>query len=66
VDARVHERFFLLFAEARSEGVGTWGDRLQSLGAAIVQAARDHSLDQAPLLIFAAVGVVLLFFMLRT
>ena len=66
VDGRVRERFSLLFTQVSSEGVGTWGDRAQSLGAAIVQAAHDQAVNQAPLLVFAGVGLVLLIFMLRT
>lgn len=66
VDVRVREHFSLLFTQVSSESVGTWGARVESLGAAIVQAAHDQAVDQAPLLVFAGVGLVLLIFMLRT
>jgi hypothetical protein len=66
VDVRVRDHFSLLFTEVTSEGVATWGDRLVALGGAVVDAARDKSVDEAPLLIFAGVGIVLLLFMLRT
>jgi hypothetical protein len=66
VDVRVREHFSLLFSEVTSEGVGTWGDRLLAFGGAVFDAAREQSLQEAPLLIFAGVGIVLLLFMLRT
>jgi hypothetical protein len=66
VDVRVRERLSMVSTEVTTEGVGTWGERVKSLGAAIVQAARDQAVDQAPLLVFAGVGLVLLLFMLRT
>ncbi len=66
VDVRVREHFSLLFSEVTSEGVGTWGDRLVAFGGAVFDAARDRSVEEAPLLIFAGVGIVLLLFMLRT
>jgi hypothetical protein len=37
-----------------------------NLGGALASAARDKSLDSAPLLVFAAVGTVLTLFMLRS
>jgi hypothetical protein len=66
VDGRVREHFSLLFTQVSNESVGTWGARVESFGAAIAQAARDQTVDQAPLLLFAGVGLVLLIFMLRT
>jgi hypothetical protein len=66
VDVRVREHFSLLFTQVSSESVGTWETRAESFGAAVVQAARDQAVDQAPLLVFAGVGLVLLIFMLRT
>lgn len=66
VDVRVRERVGLLFDQARGGGVAPWGDRINSLVDAIVQAARDQSIDNAPMLIFAIVAAVLVVFMLRT
>jgi hypothetical protein len=66
VDVRVKQHFSLLFTEATSEGVGTLGDRLVAFGGAVVDAARDRSVEEAPLLLFAGIGIVLLLFMLRT
>ncbi len=63
IDDRVRDRFSLLFHEAASGDLAT---RLGALSDAVIQAARDQSIANAPMLIFAAVGVVLLLFMLRT
>lgn len=46
--------------------VTPWGDRLSDMGSALWTAARDQSLDNAPLLVFATVGTVLTVFMFRS
>jgi hypothetical protein len=66
VDGRVRERFSALISEASSEGLTSWEVRAEAFGNAVVQAARDRSLDQAPLLVFTVVAAALLIFMLRT
>lgn len=66
IDERVRDRMSLLFAEAATDRVGSWGHRASSLADVIVQAARDQSIAHAPLVIFAMVAVVLVIFMLRT
>ncbi len=66
VDGRVRDRFDALVTHASTEGLTSWGDRAASFGGAVMQAARDRSIDQAPLLVFTVVGAALLFFMLRT
>ncbi len=66
IDSRVHDRFAALIDQASSDGLATWGQRVAALGDAVVQAARDHSIDQAPLLVFTVVAAALLIFMLRT
>ncbi len=66
IDPRVHERVQAFVAQASSQTAASWGERGQLLVAAVVQAARDRTIDQAPLLVFAAVGAALLIFMLRT
>lgn len=66
VDARVRERMVLLFSQASGDSVASWGDRVDGLIDAVVQAARDQSIDNAPMLIFALVAAVLVVFMLRT
>lgn len=66
VDGRVRDRFSAFVAQASSDRMTTWEERAGSLGDAIVQAARDRSIDQAPLLVFTVVAAALLIFMLRT
>ena len=66
VDPRVQDRFSALVTQASSDRLSTWGDRADALGGAIMQAARDQSIDQAPLLVFSVVAAALLIFMLRT
>ncbi len=66
VDVRVHDRFAALVGQASSEGVSTWGERARAFGDAVLQAARDRSIDQAPLLVFSVIGGALVIFMLRT
>lgn len=50
----------------RSGSAWSWSDRVGEIGGALWTAARDQSLDNAPLLVFATVGAVLTVFMLRT
>jgi hypothetical protein len=42
------------------------GDRISDFGDALLDALRDQSLDNAPMMIFAVVGGVLFLFMLKT
>ena len=42
------------------------GTRLGELGDALWTAARHQSIDNAPLVVFATVGIVLTIFMLRS
>ena len=44
----------------------SWGDRIGDLGGTLWSAARDHSIDSAPLLIFATVSTVLTLFMMKS
>lgn len=62
VDERVRERFDVVMGG----GVSPWGDRISDLGGALMTALRYQSIENAPLLVFAAVGAVLVAFMLRT
>jgi hypothetical protein len=63
VDARVHDRMSDLFT---SGSVTPWGDRAGDLFSALWAAARYQSFDNAPVLIFVTVGVVLMVFMFRS
>jgi hypothetical protein len=64
VDERVKERFHEFVAGGDS--VGTWTDRAAFLGDAVLTAARQQSLENAPLVVFATAGAVLFLFMVRT
>ena len=64
VDDRVRDRFNDLVSGGNS--LTPWGDRAGDLVGALVSAVRYQSLENAPLLVFAAVGAVLVAFMLKT
>jgi hypothetical protein len=64
IDDRVQERFSELFVSGN--GLSPWGDRVGDLGGALASALRHQSIENAPLLVFAAVGAVLFVFMVRT
>lgn len=63
VDVRVRDHFAELVWGG--DGASSWGHRAGELGSALVAAARYQSLENAPLLVFAAVGAVLVVFMLK-
>jgi hypothetical protein len=64
VDERVHDQFTNLMSGGN--GVQSWPSRARDLGGAVAGAIRTQSIDSAPLLLFATVGVVLFVFMVRT
>jgi hypothetical protein len=64
VDERVRDRFSALVSGDHS--LSPWGDRAGDLGGALISAIRYQSLENAPLLVFAAAGAVLFAFMLKT
>jgi hypothetical protein len=64
VDGRVRERVGDVVSGG--DGLSPWGDRVSDLGGALAGAIRHQSLENAPLLVFAAVGAVLFVFMVRT
>ena len=63
VDARVRER--VSDVVTGGDGLTPWGDRVSDLGTALMSAVRHQSIENAPLLVFAAVGAVLFVFMLK-
>ena len=63
IDPRVHERITDLWM---SGGVTPWGDRAGDLVNALWNAARTQSLDNAPVLLFVAVGTLLTLFMVKS
>ena len=64
VDDRVRERFNDLISGR--ETVGSWTERASFLGDAVLTAAQQQSIENAPLVVFATVGAVLFLFMVRT
>ena len=64
VDDRVRDRFGDLLGSG-GNGLTPWGDRAGDLISALMTAVRYQSIENAPLLIFAAAGAVLVAFMLR-
>lgn len=65
-DPRVRVRFWNVIGDPGSGMVAPVSDRLGDLWSAIWMAARDQSMDNAPFLIFAVVGVACVVFMLRS
>jgi hypothetical protein len=66
VDDRVRDRFGALLADSSSGHLAPWKDRAAMLADAVVHAARDQTVEHAPLLLFAAVAAVLVILMVRT
>jgi hypothetical protein len=64
IDDRVRDRFAQLLSG--SDGVSSLSARAGELAGALATAAKYQSIDNAPLLIFAVVGAVLVVFMVKT
>ena len=65
VDDRVRERVSALATPSRSELVSA-GTMVGEVSAVVVRAARDQSVEHAPMMIFAVAATVLVLCMLRT
>ena len=65
IDERVRERFTALVSGG-GDSLTPWGDRVGDLGDALISAVRHQSLENAPLLVFTAVGAVLVVFMVKS
>jgi hypothetical protein len=50
----------------RNNSVRSVSGRVGDLGDALWSAARDHSIDNAPMLVFATIGTVLTVFMVKS
>ncbi len=66
VDNRVREQIWLRFSARPAVELANVGERARDLATIVVQAARDQSIEHAPLLIFVLAATVLVLFMLRT
>lgn len=64
MDPRVRDRLSELFGGSGS--VSPFGDRLADVGGALWTAARYQSIENAPVVVFAAIGAVLTLFMFRS
>jgi hypothetical protein len=64
IDPRVRDRFSEFVYGGN--GVAPWNSRLADLTEALVDAARYQSIENAPLVVFAAVSAMLVLFMWRT
>jgi hypothetical protein len=65
VDDRVRDQFSAVLGSS-GQGLTPWGDRVSDLGDALVSAVRHQSIENAPLLVFTAVGAVLLVVMFKS
>ena len=63
IDPRVRERVSELVSPS---GVTSVGSRLGDVGGALLSAARTQSIENAPLMIFATVGILLFIVMFRS
>ena len=66
VDDRVREQISLRVARPSPVELARAGERVRDLTTVIVEAAREQSVEHAPLLIFTLSATVLVMFMLRT
>ena len=67
VDDRVREQVAMHFNGAEpSTELAHAGSRLRDLATVVIEAARDQSLEHAPMLIFVLAATILVLFMLRT
>ncbi len=65
VDPRVREQLSGVWTPGRPM-VASISSQMRQVTSVVVSAARDHSIDNAPLMIFALAATVLVLFMLRT
>jgi hypothetical protein len=67
IDDRVRERVTgLLTTPPSSAEIAGVGTQIQLVSTVVMKAARDQSVEHAPLMIFAVAATVLVLFMLRT
>jgi hypothetical protein len=66
VDPRVREQVSGVWSSSGSSAVTSVHSQIREVSTVLVSAARDHSIDNAPLMIFALAATVLVLFMLRT
>jgi len=65
-DGRVREQFGAVFHGEAQQRSASLGARVAEFGGVLLDAVRYSTLDNGPMVAFAAVGAVLVLFMLRT
>jgi hypothetical protein len=66
IDPRVREQMSGLWGGSGPSVVTSVSTQVRKASTMVLSAARDHSIDNAPLMIFALAATVLVLFMLRT
>ena len=66
IDPRVREQMSGVWGSTGSSAVTSVSHQVREATSLVLTAAADHSIDQAPLMIFALAATVLVLFMLRT
>ena len=66
VDPRVREQMSDVWGSSGSSAITSVHSEMRKVSTVLLSAARDHSIDNAPLMIFALAATVLVLFMLRT
>ena len=66
IDPRVREQMSEVWGSPGSSAVTSISSQVREVSTVVLTAARDHSIDNAPLMIFALAATVLVLFMLRT
>jgi hypothetical protein len=65
-DERVARQLTIMFRRTPDRELLVMRDWLGSLGAAVAVAARDQSIEHAPMLVFTMFAILLVIFMVRT
>lgn len=67
IDDRVRDQVAKVFArQGPTAEIASIGSQLEEMAAVVAQAARDQSIEHAPMVIFAVAAMVLVLFMSRT
>jgi hypothetical protein len=66
IDPRVREQMSGVWDSRGASAIHGVSSQMREVSTVVLSAARDHSIDNAPLMIFALAATVLVLFMLRT
>jgi hypothetical protein len=66
MDPRVSLKLTRTFYPSPAEKLLSMGERAADLGGAVLLALREQSIDNGPMLVMTAVGILLVCFMVRT